>query len=79
MNTEPLDIYDGAENCLKSTENQQRDVMASSPEAPAQAREDSARHDSKEEETDDMIPVSDVVAADRPRCKKMPEQANREK
>ena len=76
MNIEPLDIYHGAEKCLKRTKTQQRDVMAASPEAPAQTREDGARHESKEDEADDVIPVGDVVATNRPRCKKMPEQAN---
>jgi hypothetical protein len=43
MNMEPLDIYHGAEKCLNHTDNQQRDVMAAFPEAPAQARDEGAR------------------------------------
>jgi hypothetical protein len=78
MNAESLDIYHDAEERLNGTENQQRDVMAAFPEAPAQAREENARHESKEEEAEDVVPVSHIAAADRSRCKEMPKQANAE-
>jgi hypothetical protein len=76
MNMEPLDIYHGAEKRLNHTDNQQCDVMAAFPESPAQAGDEGARHEENEEEAEDVIPVSDVTAADRSRCKKMPEQPN---
>jgi len=76
MNMEPLDIYHGAEKRLNHTDSQQRDVMAAFPEAPAQARNEAARHEENQEEAEDVIPVSQVAAADRSRCKKMPEQPN---
>ena len=75
MNMEPLDIYHGAEKRLNHTDNQQCDVMATFPESPTQARDDGPGHEEDQEEAEDMIPVSHVAAADRSRCKKMPEEA----
>ena len=76
MNMEPLDIYHGAEKRMNHTDNQECDVIAAFPEAPAQARDDGARHEENEEEAEDVVPESHVAAADRSRCKKMSEEAN---
>src|ERR1700738_3092077 len=75
MNTEPRDIDHEAQERLKRTENKQRDVMAALPEAPAQARDDGARHEGKADEAGDMVSVGQVGAAYCLCREKMPEQA----
>ena len=73
MNTEPLDIHDEAEERLGRAKNQERDVMAASPEAPTQACDDGPRHQSQDAETEDVVSVSHCAAADCSRRKKMAE------
>src|SRR5207253_5261341 len=79
MNVEPVDVDHDAKNRLHRTDDQQRDVVAASPETPAQGRDDGARHESQEYKTLDVILVSDVVAPDRTRGQLMPGQAIAEK
>jgi hypothetical protein len=71
---EPLDIDHEAEQRLNRTDDQKRDVMAASPETPAEGRNDGARHDENQEETEDVIPESHIAAADCSRSKEMPEK-----
>lgn len=73
---EPRDVDEEAEKRLKRAENRQRDVMAAAPEAPAQAREEAARHEGKDDEAGDVVSVCHTAAADCLRRKKMPEQAS---
>jgi len=71
---EPLEINHEAQKRLNHAENQQRDVVAPSPESPAQTRDKCARHEGKEHETKDVVPVGHVASADGPRGKEMTEQ-----
>src|SRR5205807_9347519 len=47
-NMEPLEINHEAQKRLNHAENQQRDVVAPSPESPAQTRDKCARREGKE-------------------------------
>src|SRR5438876_5881569 len=75
-NMEPLEVDDEAQKRLKHAENQHRDVSAASPVSPAQAGDDSARHEGKDDEAKDVVPVGHVASADCPRRQKMAEQAS---
>ena len=64
MNAEALDIYDDADNRLYGAEYEHGDVTSSLPEAPAEARDDDASHDSESREAKEVIPVCESCAAD---------------
>jgi hypothetical protein len=76
VNIEPVDVDHDAEKGLNDADDQHSDVKAASPEAPAQARDDGTRDDENQEKAEDVIPESDVAAADGSCCKKMSEEAN---
>jgi hypothetical protein len=76
MNIEPVDVDHDAEKRLNDADNQHCDIRAASPEAPAQSRDDGTRHDENQEKAEDVIPESDIAAADRSRRKKMSEESN---
>jgi hypothetical protein len=76
VNIEPVDVDHDAEKRLNDADDQHSDVRAAFPEAPAEAGYDGARDDENQEKAEDVIPESDVAAADRSCCKKMSEEAN---
>jgi len=72
-NMKSLEIDHEAQERLKRTKNQQADVVPPSPESPAEARDDCARYEGKENETKDVISVGYVAPADCPRGEEMAE------
>ena len=78
MNAEPLDIHDETQECLQHTDSQHGDVVAASPEPPAQTRDDGARHEGKPNEADHVVPVSQATSANCLRGEKMAEEAGTE-
>jgi hypothetical protein len=76
-NVESLDVDHDAEERLNCTDGQHRDVTPASPEEPAQARDDCPGNHENQEESEDMMLVRErTITANRPRCKKMSEEAN---
>jgi hypothetical protein len=75
MNTEPLDVYHEAQECLQNTERQYGDVVAASPEPPTQTRDDAARHEGQPNEAEDVVPVSHVASANCVRGEKVAKKA----
>jgi hypothetical protein len=71
---EPLEIYRESEQRLNGTDNQHRDVAASSPESPSQSGDDRTRHDQYQEEAEDVVAVGEAAAADCVRSEKVAEQ-----
>jgi hypothetical protein len=71
---EPLEIYRESEQRLNRTDNQHRDVAASSPESPSQSDDDRTRYDQYQEEAEDVMAVGEAAAADRVRSEKVAEQ-----
>jgi len=71
-----LEIDHEAQERLKRTKNQQAEVVPPSPESPAEARDDRARYEGKENETKDVISVGYVAPADCPRGEEMAEQTS---
>ena len=78
MDAEALDVDHDAEERLNRADNEQRDVIAPLPEQPSQYSNDGPGYEENQEEAADMIPESDVGAADRSRRKKMPEESDHE-
>jgi hypothetical protein len=54
------------------------DVMAASPEPPAEAGDDRTRHEENDEKAEHMVPVRQSAAADCVSRQEMAEQANHE-
>jgi len=63
------------EKRLNHADDQQRDILATFPESPAQACDDWPSHEENQEEAEDVISVIDV-GADCSGCKKMPEETD---
>src|SRR5436190_23812163 len=75
---ESVDVDKQADYRLDHAEDHQRDVMAALPETPTEARDDDAGHGSQYDETENVIAICYVVAADCSRCQQVTEQASDE-
>ena len=78
VDAEALDVYHDAEERLNHSDNEHRDIIAAFPEQPSQYSNDGSGYDENQEEAADVVPESDIGAADRSRSKKMSEESDHE-
>lgn len=78
MNTEPLDVYNNSHDCLQNSKRQHGNVIATSPEPPAQTRENGTRRDGQHNKAKDVVTVGHVASANCLRGEKVAEKGGTE-